>query len=89
MLLFPFRFCPKLLSSELESIGGQLQLFDLGSGQPAGHAKGEEDIFMLLEDLQEAICQYQVCLYPDTLLNVDKDSRSHSKQSPTIKDLDR
>ena len=52
--------------SKLGAIEEQLWPFSgkLGSPGPADHIQAREDIFKLLEDLQEAIFDFQVCLRP-------------------------
>ena len=47
--------------SKLDAIKDQLQLFSEKSGllQPVDHVQASEDAFWLLEDIQEAILDYQ------------------------------
>ena len=55
--------------SKLNGIEEQLQPFSKNqeSPRPVDHAQVGEDLFRLLEDLQEAILDYQVCLRPPRL----------------------
>ena len=53
--------------------------------RPAGRVQASEDAFRLLEDIQEAILDYQVRSRPDTLLIVNGDGRRRNKQCPAIK----
>ena len=79
------------LSSKLDSIEGELLLMHESSGpeQPPDYVEYNEGVVGLLEDLQESISHYQVCSYPDTFQNIDKDNRPHNKQQSTIKNADR
>ena len=50
------------------------------------HAKQDEDVFSLLEDLRESIFQYQVCSQSATLPgDVNKDSRWSGKRELATK----
>ena len=72
---------------KLEAIEKQLRLFSEKSGLllPADHVQASEDAFRLLEDIQEAILDYQVRTQPDTLLTVNGDSRRRNRRCLTIK----
>ena len=73
---------------KLEAINEQLPLFSEKSGliRPADYVQASEVAFRLLEDIQEAILNYQVRLQPDALLDVDEGSRQCNRQCPTTKD---
>jgi len=43
--------------------------------QLADHVQDDESVSMLLDNLQEAVSHYQVCLSTNVLHNADKDSR--------------
>ena len=62
---------------KLKAIEEQLRLFSEKSELllPADRAQISEDAFRFLEDIQEAILDYQVRARPDTLLTVNGDSR--------------
>ena len=72
---------------KLEAVEKQLRLFSEKSGLllPADHVQASEDAFRILEDVQEAILDYQVRTQPDTLLTVNGDSRRRNRRCLTIK----
>ena len=74
--------------SKLDAIRNQLRLFSEKSESllSADDVQTNEDAFQLLEDIQEAILDYQVRSQPDTLPDVDEDNRRCNRQWPTIKD---
>ena len=41
----------------------------------ADHLQGDEGVPMLLDNLQEAVSHYQVCLSTNVLHNADEDNR--------------
>jgi len=50
------------------------------------HVQDGEGVSTLLDDLQEAVSHYQVCLSTDILPNADEDNRWCNKQRLMIKD---
>ena len=73
--------------SNLDTIREGLRLFSEKSGLllSADDIQASEDAFRLLEDIQEAILDYQVRSRPDTLLTVNWDSRRRNRHWRTIK----
>ena len=69
LLYFLCSFPPR----KLEAIEEQLRLFSEKSGLllSADNVQASKDAFRLLEDIQEAILDYQVRSRPDALLNVN------------------
>jgi len=70
----PYSWC-LLPSSKLKDIEGELRSL---YGKPelqrlADHVQDDEGVSTLLEDLQEAVSHYQVCLSADILHNADGD----------------
>lgn len=85
--------CVGLASNELD-VGERdgLQLLDKslpGLQQFSDPTLGDEAVFGLLEDLQEAISHYQVCSEHNNLLNVDKGNRLCNKGQSMTKGADR
>ena len=72
---------------KLNAIKEQLRLFLETSGSllSADVFQASEEAFRLLEDIQEAILDYQVRSRPDILLTVDGDSRRCNRQCSTTK----
>lgn len=68
-----------LVLTPCSDIKGQLQL---SSGEPGLHRLIDhaQDVFEPLKGIQEAIFQYQVCPFTNTLLGVDKGSRWADKK---------
>ena len=55
-----------------------------GLQQLVEHIQDDEEVSELLEDLQEAISDYNVRLSPRTLLDADKDNRWRSEWRSTV-----
>jgi len=86
----PSPFPVLISSSKLKGIEGALRSL---YGKPemrrlVDHVHDDEDVSTLLEDLQEAVSHYQVCLLTGILLNADEDNRWCDKRQLTIKGSD-
>ena len=79
-------------SSKLNAVGGQLRLLSEEQGLPGltDHVH-DDDLFRSLDDLQEAIFDYRVRsqLQPDSLFNIDEDSRWRNRRQSATSSSDR
>ena len=74
-------------SSKLDVVGGELRLLaeKLGLPRPTDLVQGDNDLFRPLDDLQEAILNYQVRSRPQVSFNINEGSRWRNRRQSAIR----
>ena len=90
--LFLFSRC-SFPSSKLDVVGGQLQMLAEKPGlpRPTDLVQGNDELFRPLDDLQEAILNYQVRSQPQArrLFNINEESRWRNRRQFAIRSSNR